>query len=139
MKGDLSSQTFRKGKRYSAVLMQQGRVQLDADTNEQQAIQRHHAETTATDVIGPTGAPKQGGGLQVVAANPQQITVPGLLLDGWKLAAGQLIRIAADDRGPLDVTVIAADEAQRRLTLSANVAAFQGAPGLRLRRQVTIE
>src|SRR6266536_1452403 len=173
MKGDLSSQTFRKGKRYSAVPMQQGRVQLDADTNEQQAIQRHHAETTATDVIGPTGAPKQGGGfqvgltpdtrsltlspgrlyvdgilceqtptempVQVVAANPQQITVPGLLLDGWKLAAGQLIRIAADDRGPLDVTVIAADEAQRRLTLSANVAAFQGAPGLRLRRQVTIE
>lgn len=57
MKGDFSRQTFRKEKHYSGVLMQQGRVQVDADWNEQQAIQQYRAETEAADVIGPTGAP----------------------------------------------------------------------------------
>ena len=41
MKGDFSRQTYKKAKHYSGVLMQQGRVQLDADWNEQQAIARH--------------------------------------------------------------------------------------------------
>ena len=58
MKGDFSRQTFRPGKHYSGVLMQQGRVQMDADWNEQQAINRHRVETAEPDVIGPSGAPK---------------------------------------------------------------------------------
>ena len=43
MKGDFSRQTFDPKKHYSAVLMQQGRVQLDADWNEQHAIDRHRS------------------------------------------------------------------------------------------------
>ncbi|HEX3531938.1 MAG TPA: DUF6519 domain-containing protein, partial [Thermoanaerobaculia bacterium] len=35
MKGDFSRDTFRKRKHYNRVRMQQGRVQLDADWNEQ--------------------------------------------------------------------------------------------------------
>ena len=38
MKGDFSRITFDPKKHYSRVLMQQGRVQLDADWNEQAAI-----------------------------------------------------------------------------------------------------
>ncbi len=45
MKGDFSRQTFSQGKHYSAVLLQQGRVQLDADWNESQAIHEHRSET----------------------------------------------------------------------------------------------
>ena len=35
MKGDFSRETFDRARHYSAVLLQQGRVQLDADWNEQ--------------------------------------------------------------------------------------------------------
>ena len=38
MSGDYSRQRFDPRKQFSAVLMQQGRVQLDADWNEQGAI-----------------------------------------------------------------------------------------------------
>src|SRR5712692_3853270 len=57
MKGDFSRQTFDPKKHYSGVLMQQGRVQIDADWNEQQAIQQYRIETETGDVIGPSGTP----------------------------------------------------------------------------------
>ena len=43
MPGDYSRNTFDPRRHYSGVLMQQGRVQLDADWNEQQAIAAHRA------------------------------------------------------------------------------------------------
>ena len=52
MKGDFSRDTFDAGKHYSRVLIQQGRVQLDADWNEQQSIYQHRMITEARDVIG---------------------------------------------------------------------------------------
>src|SRR5918998_1063539 len=57
MKADLSRQTFDPEKRYSGVLMQQGRVLLDSEWNEQQEIHQHRGESGAEDVIGPGGAP----------------------------------------------------------------------------------
>src|SRR3954454_357754 len=57
MKGDFSRRTFAAQKHYSGVLMQQGRVQVDADFNEQQAIGRHRDETETRDVIGLCGTP----------------------------------------------------------------------------------
>jgi len=57
MKGDFSRQTFDAGNRFLRVLMQQGRVQLDADWNEQVAILLHHLQTFAADLIGPHGGP----------------------------------------------------------------------------------
>jgi hypothetical protein len=60
MKADFSRATFRPAAHYSAVLSQQGRVQLDADANEQAAIQLDLARTTAADVIGPHGGPADG-------------------------------------------------------------------------------
>ncbi len=53
MKGDFSRDTFDKAKHFSRVLMQQGRVQLDADFNEQTAILLHYLRTLAADLIGP--------------------------------------------------------------------------------------
>src|SRR4051812_40514481 len=45
--------------------MQQGRVQLDADWNEQVDIEAYRDRTTALDVIGRSGAPKGGGSFRV--------------------------------------------------------------------------
>jgi hypothetical protein len=65
MKGDFSRQTFAQGKHYSAVLLQQGRVQLDADWNESQAIHEHRNETMTRDVVGFSGAPTVDPGFQI--------------------------------------------------------------------------
>lgn len=65
MQGDFTRNTFNPRRRYSSVRMQQGRVQLDADWNEQIDVQEYHSRTQAIDVIGPCGAPKLGGGFQV--------------------------------------------------------------------------
>ncbi len=61
MKGDFSRLTFDRKKHYSDVLMQQGRVLVDADWNEQQRIHRYRVETEAADVLGPSGVPAVGG------------------------------------------------------------------------------
>jgi hypothetical protein len=60
MKGDFSRDTFDPRKNFSSVLMQQGRVQLDADWNEQSAILLHYMRTLATDIIGRHGGPDDG-------------------------------------------------------------------------------
>ncbi len=65
MKGDFSRFTFNKGKHYKRVLMQQGRVQLDADINEQQAIVHQQIEDRTSDIIGTRGIPKTGGGFEI--------------------------------------------------------------------------
>src|SRR5579864_1880630 len=55
MKADLTRNTFCSFKHFRRVLMQQGRVQLDADWNEQAAILLHNLESLAADVIGQAG------------------------------------------------------------------------------------
>ena len=61
MKGDFTRLTFRRDKHYRGVLLQQGRVQLDADWNEQVDIDGPpRPTTTATSsatCVGPAGAP----------------------------------------------------------------------------------
>jgi hypothetical protein len=56
-KGDFTRDTFDKKKRFSRVLMQQGRVQLDADWNEQVDILLHYIRTLVTDLVGPYWGP----------------------------------------------------------------------------------
>jgi hypothetical protein len=65
MRGDFSRETFAVEKHFAGLLIQQGRVPIDADPNEQLAIQRHRDYTEAEDVIGPCGAPKHDAGFLV--------------------------------------------------------------------------
>lgn len=65
MKGDFSRLTFDQKKHYSSVRMQQGRVQLDADWNEQIDILRHYLETQLKDLIGHSGAPEAASGFKI--------------------------------------------------------------------------
>lgn len=60
MKGDFTRFTFDPRKHYSRVLMQQGRVQLDADWNELVETQLHFLRALAVDLIGPHGGPGEG-------------------------------------------------------------------------------
>lgn len=65
MKRDFTRFFFDADRLYVQTLMQQGRVLLDQDWNEQVSLQRYHAESTAADVIGRSGVPRDGGGFQI--------------------------------------------------------------------------
>jgi hypothetical protein len=75
MKGDFSRQTFDAARHFSRVLMQQGRVQLDADWNEQAAILLHYLQSLAADLIGPHGGP-EGEFLITQRINENESSVP---------------------------------------------------------------
>ena len=96
MKGDFTRDTFRQRKHYSSVRMQQGRVQLDSDWNEQVDIQAHLQRTEAIDVIGRCGVPVHGAGFGTDAAPGFSIGVvpdaPAARTGG--LAAGQDLSIS---------------------------------------------
>ncbi|MEO0249774.1 MAG: DUF6519 domain-containing protein, partial [candidate division WOR-3 bacterium] len=65
MKGDFTRFTHDPKKHYTGVLKQQGRVDLDADWNEQVEIQDHLERTANRDVIGLCGVPEEGGGFKI--------------------------------------------------------------------------
>lgn len=67
MRGDFSRDSYNPLLNFSRVLMQQGRVQLDADWNEQVAILLDYMRTLAADLIGPYGGPQAALGFQVIA------------------------------------------------------------------------
>ena len=66
MKADLTRVTFDPLKQFSSVLMQQGRVQLDADWNEQNAILLHYLRGLAADLFGPAGGPASNLGFAIL-------------------------------------------------------------------------
>jgi Family of unknown function (DUF6519) len=93
MRGDFSRSTYRPTNHYSSVRLQQGRVLLDAEWNEQADLANHLDRTTTTDVVGRTGAPKpvdpavqnflvsveqNGGDLRIA---PGRIYVDGILCE----------------------------------------------------------
>jgi hypothetical protein len=69
MKGDFSRNTFDPLRHYSRVLMQQGRVQLDADWNEQTEILLHYLRTLACDIIGPHAGPLGALGFDILTGD----------------------------------------------------------------------
>jgi Family of unknown function (DUF6519) len=79
MQGDFTRNTHNPDKNFLRVLMQQGRVQLDADWNEQVSILLDYMQTLATDMIGPYGGPTNNCGFEIFP-EPQEtpITLPGL-------------------------------------------------------------
>jgi hypothetical protein len=58
MKGDFSRISFDPRRQYSRVLMQQGRLFLDADWNEQVSILLHRLEVMIKDIFGPYAGPE---------------------------------------------------------------------------------
>jgi hypothetical protein len=58
MKGDFTRSTFQRRKHYTSVRMQQGRLQLDSDWNEQADIQNYLRRAQVVDMVGSdSGAP----------------------------------------------------------------------------------
>lgn len=66
MKGDFTRDTFSPDRHYSRVLMQQGRVQLDADWNEQNEILLTYLRTLTRDLVGPHAGPAGDAGFEII-------------------------------------------------------------------------
>ncbi|MEH1953312.1 DUF6519 domain-containing protein [Nostoc sp.] len=71
-RGDFTRDTYDKSKHFLRVLMQQGRVQLDADFNEQTSILLNRLQTLAKDVFGLQGGPEENCGFEFIG-NEEQI------------------------------------------------------------------
>jgi hypothetical protein len=67
MKGDFSRINFLPGRNYDRVLMQQGRLQTDADWNEQGAIVARQHRRAVADIVGPAAAPRDCAGFGIRA------------------------------------------------------------------------
>jgi hypothetical protein len=65
MKADITRYTYQPLKHFTRVLMQQGRVQIDADWNEQTALLLHQIQRLAADIIGEHGGPADRLGFKV--------------------------------------------------------------------------
>lgn len=66
MRGDFTRDTFDPKKHFSRVLRQQGRVDLDADFNEQTAILLYQMRTLALDVFGVAAGPANALGFELI-------------------------------------------------------------------------
>ena len=78
MKGDFSRVTFDPRHHYSQVFLQQGRVTLDADPNEQGAILLHVLRTMARDLFGPYAGPVDNAGFALSLPSAPAGTPPKL-------------------------------------------------------------
>jgi hypothetical protein len=72
MQGDFTRDTFDPSKQYSRVLMQQGRVQLDADWNEQTSILLHYMRALARDLFGAHAGPAEGAGFELIGSTTEK-------------------------------------------------------------------
>jgi hypothetical protein len=103
---DLSRFTHRPDQHFSAVIAQQGRVQLDADLNEQAAIQVAAVRGLVADLIGPDGGPRGSAGFTVTHlpgnGQPDDLTIGGgrYYVDGISCDAGRPVPgVPVPDRG----------------------------------------
>jgi len=75
MKGDFSRRTFDADKHYSAVLVEQGRLLTDADSEEEHRILEYREEHATNDVIGACGGPLPNAGFGLTAPEPTELRI----------------------------------------------------------------
>ena len=89
MGGDFSRVRFQPGKHFAAVLLQQGRVQLDSDANEAESIREHRERTLVRDLLGPAAFVGDGFAL---SADGDRLTIGA----GHAWIDGLLCELATD-------------------------------------------
>lgn len=106
MSGDYSRKTFKSRHNYSGVLMQQGRVQLDADWNEQLAIGLRRQRAQTVDTIGRAIVPMEtpdGFKLElnagVLSIFPGRMYVDGLLAENHGTDPSEFYAVLSEEVG----------------------------------------
>lgn len=110
MSADLTRNTFDPLKHYTRVIMQQGRVQLDSDWNEQESILLHYLRTLAADLIGPAAGPKEHCGFRIFPLMPK--TLPPTITGDFQITLGRYYVdgiLCEADSTPINIVSVAAD------------------------------
>ncbi|PAP76012.1 DUF6519 domain-containing protein [Rubrivirga marina] len=103
MKADLSRSTFDPARHVKRVPLQQGRVQTDADANEQLDVVFYRAETEAADLIGGCGGPIDGAGFGLSIAGADLMIGAGRYYAGGTLVENEAeVAYDAQPYYPLD-------------------------------------
>ena len=116
MSGDYSRQTFDARRDFGAVLMQQGRVALDADWNEQVTLLDRRLRAETVDIIGRSVVPRETadgfaitiagtGAARTLSIGRGRMYVHGLLAEnhGPRTPAFDLAVARSDGSGPVGV------------------------------------
>jgi hypothetical protein len=101
MKGDFTRDTFDPIKGYSQVLLQQGRVLLDADFNEQGSILLHQLRTTLADLVGAHGGPEQGAGFEIKPKTNNNSAVTDVTITNGRYYVDGIL---CENPSPVDLT-----------------------------------
>ncbi len=111
MAGDYSRERFDPKRDFSAVFMQQGRVQLDADWNELIGILDRRVRAETVDIIGRCTVPKETPqGFQIglsgstLTVGPGRAYVHGLLAENHGKAPMEFYTVLAEKRGTSPLT-----------------------------------
>jgi hypothetical protein len=92
MYGDFTRISDDPARHYKKVLKQQGRISVDADDNEQAHIDDRLRQVGTADVVGPSGAPKEGGGFRIAVDEAGEVSVSA----GRMYVDGVLCQLEAD-------------------------------------------
>jgi len=110
MSGDYSRKIFKANNNYSGVLMQQGRVLLDADWNEQVDINQRRQQAETVDIIGRSVVPMETpDGFKVelnageLSIYPGRMYVDGMLAENHGISPNQFDTVLNEERGTLPV------------------------------------
>ncbi|SMG00253.1 DUF6519 domain-containing protein [Burkholderia singularis] len=109
MKADLTRVSFDPLKHFSRVVMQQGRVQLDADWNEQADILLHLLRTMAIDGFGRAASPNGGFAIAALPNHPDDFEIAA----GTYYVDGLLCELASTP-----VAILKWDAANRAITVA---------------------
>jgi len=75
MKADIGRMTFDPAKHFTRVVLQQGRVQVEADWNEQVAILLDAVRALAADLVGPWGGSPRAFRVDTVGGVPRDVSL----------------------------------------------------------------
>lgn len=98
MTSDLARVTYDPSRRYHGVVAQQGRVSLEADWNEAQAIGREQTESRTLDLVGPAASPDGGYRVEPVLTDEGEPTGDLRIRRGTAYVGGQRVSLGADIR-----------------------------------------
>jgi hypothetical protein len=94
MTSDRARVTYDSSRRYQGVIAQQGRVSLEADWNEAQAITAAQLEARTLDFAGPAGSPDRGFQITPIVDDDDVATGDLKVSPGTLYVGGQRVSIA---------------------------------------------
>ncbi len=91
MGSDRARVSFEASRQWRAVIAQQGRVSLEADINEQVAIDASRDQLTTLDLVGPCASPDGGYQVSATATGDLSVSAGTLYLGGQRVTLEQAL------------------------------------------------